>query len=1029
MLEARMLPARPRSTRAHGLLRLATATLPFAACLFAATAGAAGYSLAFNGTGSGDVDRVKIRVDDPATTTPGPPADVGATDFTLEFWVKASAADNPAPAASCGADLSWINGNIVVDRDRFNQDRKYGVSIAGGRIAFGVSGNATGNRTRCGAINVLDSQWHHIAVARRASDGFMWIYVDGTLDASGDGPDGDVSYPDNGVPGNFCGGPCTNSDPFLVLGAEKHDAGPAFPSYKGLFDELRISRVLRYTANFTRPRAPFFADASTAALYHFDEGAGAVANDVSGSTGGPSHGDIRRTTPASAPLWSMDSPFAVGSIVTDATVVRTTIATGLDRPVDIVVAPGDTTRLFVVEQAGRVRILRDGLVVPAPFLDVGSKTFGTGESGLLGLAFHPDYVNNRRLFVYYTRISDGALVIERYERSIDHPEQTDFASGRILFVIPHPGATNHNGGKLAFRSDGYLYIGTGDGGGGNDPFNNGQNFGTRLGKMLRVDVNVETPPYYAIPPSNPFAAMTCNGAGSGTCPEIWSLGLRNPFRFSFDRLTGDQFIGDVGQGDREEVDYEPFGVPGGRNYGWRILEGLICTPAFGPTCTPPPNYVPPIFDYNHSAGVSITGGFRYRGTRIAPLNGAYLYADFGSGNLWAATSDGAGGWTPQQLLLITGGVSTFGEDHAGELYISAYFNGSIYRLDPFDTDGDRMPDWWELAWFGSATAAAPTADADGDGATNLAEYLAGTDPLNAQSTPPVSPFAAPEITSPNALVCVIGSPCALTVTTTGTPPPTTNRTGTLPSGISYNNTTRTFSGTPAAGTAGTWNQSLTASNGTLPNATQTLALVVAANCGGFTDVVVGDLHCNSVEWLRNRSISLGCNATQYCAGDLAARGAMALFQHRLGMAITPRHDFTEASGGALALDAEPVLCMTADIPPVSYPRDVEALYALSTLSTGALTIGVTLVASRNGGATWEPVTLTRMRAQTAAAAWRSTSSHGVTTVNPGNAIRFGLALNREAGAADVSATRCQIATLTVNRNGTAPPRDTSALQP
>jgi hypothetical protein len=281
-------------------------------------------------------------------------------------------------------------------------------------------------------------------------------------------------------------------------------------------------------------------------------------------------------------------PMLSAALGLDTTIRRSAVAGGFASPVDIAFAPGDRARMFVVEQGGRIRIVRDGLVVPAPFLDLSSKTSGGGERGLLGLAFHPGYAGNRRLFVFYTRNTDGALVVERYEREADHPERVDPASARTLLVIPHPGAANHNGGKLAFGHDGYLYIGTGDGGGSNDPSNNAQRPATRLGKMLRIAVDVDAPPYYAIPPGNPFAGMTCNGTNAGNCPEIWSLGLRNPFRFSFDRVTGDLFIGDVGQGAREEVDFEPFGAAGGRNYGWRLLEGTICTPAIGSPCLPPP---------------------------------------------------------------------------------------------------------------------------------------------------------------------------------------------------------------------------------------------------------------------------------------------------------------------------------------------------------------------------------------------------------------------------------------------------------
>ena len=269
-----------------------------------------GNALRFWGNGAGDIDRVKIPIDNPENDAAGPPADVGATDFTIEFWLKALRAENSAAAVTCGAGVEWINGNIIIDRDRYNQERKFGLSLADGRLVWGVSGD-DGELTICGTTDLLDGQWHHVAVQRRLADGEMWIFVDGKEDATGNGPDGDVSYPDDGVPADFCGGPCTNSDPFLVIGAEKHDAGPAYPSYSGWLDELRLSTVLRYTANFTRPLSPFVPDANTAALYHFDEdtfdaadfgfGGGSVTPlrvraetdtilDSSGAVGGPSNG-------------------------------------------------------------------------------------------------------------------------------------------------------------------------------------------------------------------------------------------------------------------------------------------------------------------------------------------------------------------------------------------------------------------------------------------------------------------------------------------------------------------------------------------------------------------------------------------------------------------------------------------------------------------------------------------------------------------------------------------------------------------
>jgi len=274
-----------------------------------------GFSLRFFGNGVNDIDRVKIQIDDPTNNNPGPPADVGATDFTIEFWMRANASENPAPAVSCGSTYGWITGNIVFDRDRFAQGRAFGISIGNGRFAFGINGDGTGTTTICGTTNVLDGQWHHVAVQRRRSDGWMWLFVDGNLGAQADGPDGDVSYPDDGVPGNFCGGPCTNSDPYLVIGAEKHDVGPAsYPPYSGWVDEVRLSNTLRYAGNFTRPTQPFTPDANTVGLYHLDEGAGDVITDTSGAPGGPSNGVRRFGGSPAGPVWSTETPFPAAAL-------------------------------------------------------------------------------------------------------------------------------------------------------------------------------------------------------------------------------------------------------------------------------------------------------------------------------------------------------------------------------------------------------------------------------------------------------------------------------------------------------------------------------------------------------------------------------------------------------------------------------------------------------------------------------------------------------------------------------------------
>ena len=272
----------------------------------APTVGEAGHALRFCGTGRDDVDRVKIVIDDPRTGEPGPAVDIGATDFTLEWWMKAALADNPSEAVTCGENLNWINGNIIFDRDRYGQGRKLGVSMAGGHIVFGVTDATDRHLTICSTTSVADGAWHHVSVQRRRADGRMSLFVDGRLEAREIGPPGDVSYPDDGVPMDFCGGLCLNSDPYLVIGAEKHDAGIVFPSYRGWLDEVRVSTTLRYEDDFARPTGPFTPDEATAALWHFDDGAGHVLTD---SSGRGAHGLVHIGGLHGAPHWEVsDAP-------------------------------------------------------------------------------------------------------------------------------------------------------------------------------------------------------------------------------------------------------------------------------------------------------------------------------------------------------------------------------------------------------------------------------------------------------------------------------------------------------------------------------------------------------------------------------------------------------------------------------------------------------------------------------------------------------------------------------------------------
>lgn len=342
------------------------------------------------------------------------------------------------------------------------------------------------------------------------------------------------------------------------------------------------------------------------------------------------------------------------------------IARGFAQPVLVTHAPDGSGRLFVVEQGGRIRIIQHGQTLQEPFLDITRIVRSGGEQGLLGLAFHPNYAQNGRFFVYYTAQNADNTIAE-YRVSVD-PNRAEPNAVQILVAIPDF-AANHNGGMLAFGPDGYLYAGTGDGGGGGDPRQNGQNTNTLLGKLLRFDVDNGSP--YAIPSDNPFAS------GGGRA-EIWAYGLRNPWRFSFDRATGDLWIADVGQNAWEEIDYQPAGSPGGQNYGWNIMEGAHCfSPRFG--CNQD-GLVLPVAEYNRDGGCSVTGGYVYRGQQHPQMVGAYYYADYCSGRIWALAQDASGAWIATEIVRVDVRISSFGEDASGELYITGHTNGVIYRL-------------------------------------------------------------------------------------------------------------------------------------------------------------------------------------------------------------------------------------------------------------------------------------------------------------------------------------------------------------
>jgi glucose/arabinose dehydrogenase len=329
-----------------------------------------------------------------------------------------------------------------------------------------------------------------------------------------------------------------------------------------------------------------------------------------------------------------------------------------------------TDRLFLVLQEGRILVFPNGQdpEEPETFLDIQDQTILSSEEGLLGLAFDPDYETNRRFYVYYSAGNPRRSVVSRFTTLPDDPNRADPNSESAIMEVPQPFA-NHNGGMIAFGPDGYLYIGLGDGGSGGDPLGHGQSTDTLLGSLLRIDVTApEGDAPYSIPPDNPFI----DGGGNS---EIWAYGLRNPWRFSFDRATGRLWLADVGQRDYEEVNL----IVRGGNYGWNLMEGFFCYPSGGTGCGGQ-GFVPPVAAYDHSLGCSVSGGYVYRGPRLPALQGYYLYADFCSGRLWGMRYDGPRGPEGPVLFADTGlRISSFGEDEAGEVYLLDY-DGGIYRL-------------------------------------------------------------------------------------------------------------------------------------------------------------------------------------------------------------------------------------------------------------------------------------------------------------------------------------------------------------
>ncbi|MCC6627102.1 MAG: PQQ-dependent sugar dehydrogenase [Chloroflexi bacterium] len=345
------------------------------------------------------------------------------------------------------------------------------------------------------------------------------------------------------------------------------------------------------------------------------------------------------------------------------------VVANLDAPLNVQHAGDGSGRLFILEKIGRIRIARGGELLPEPFLDIIEKVSVRGaERGLLGLVFHPQYTTNGLFYINYTDVNGDTMIV-RYQVAKGNPDRADPTSAKTILFIKRQ-YPNHNGGQLVFGPDGYLWIGTGDGGGANDPHDNGQNTNVLLGKMLRIDVDRGDP--YAIPPDNPFVNRP------GYRPEIWAYGLRNPWRFNFDRATGDLYIGDVGQNRWEEVSVAPAGSKGGLNFGWSIMEGNHC---FKPTdgCDER-GLTAPAVEYAHSQGCSVTAGHVYRGRRLPALVGTFIYGDFCTGRVWGLTRQANGAWVTRDLFTSRMQISSLGEDADGELLVVSYQSGEVYRL-------------------------------------------------------------------------------------------------------------------------------------------------------------------------------------------------------------------------------------------------------------------------------------------------------------------------------------------------------------
>ncbi len=582
-------------------------------------------------------------------------------------------------------------------------------------------------------------------------------------------------------------------------------------------------------------------------------------------------------------------------------ITLTQIMSGLSSPVFLTNARDGSNRIFIVEQTGTIRIWNGTSLLATPFLDVHASISCCGEQGLLSVAFHPNYSTNGFFYVYYTDTASPTynLTVARYKVSSGNSNVADPASGQVLFTIPHPINANHNGGQLQFGPDGYLYMGTGDGGSGDDPPCNAQNNQVLLGKLLRVDVdtNINTAPFYSIPPDNPFVAQ---GAPAN---KIWDKGLRNPWRYSFDSLTGELYIGDVGQNLYEEVDVESPTSPGGLDYGWKVMEGFHCGGGGTNSCavgTPPcmdPSYTLPVLEYPHTLGCSITGGYVYRGTQFPGIHGYYFYSDFCSGRIWAASRDRFGAWSTTDLLESGLSVSAFGQDEQNRLYV-VNLGGTVSRID--SSTSFPLP---------AIAAAGPSAVIAGDPAFTLTVDGSGFAPGSVVHWNGASrPTTYISLTRLTAAITATDIASAGTATVTVVNP--------LPGGGTSTaltvNINPTYLDVPLAYWAERWiravtNASVTSGCGTrvfCPGDSTTRAQMAvfllrghdgalynppAATGTVFGDVPTGSFAAAWIEELFHRGVTAGCGGSNYCPSSPVLRQQMAvlLLRTKFGSTYTP----------------------------------------------------------------------------------------------------------------------------------------------